>query len=222
MSDLITNVTEETPVPPAILDLVREGEAVGLRPRVAPRPSSPEHPRAHLPIYDGYMQGQLPPEHPAIARQNAALRKQRAREKARAQAQQAVEAATPSRFRLGDRVIIEQNARVDYEDADGRRIRGDYAGIEGDVWQTYVDAEGHRRAIIVDRDAETGGHSRYAPVAVREGDVVTRRDRPSVSLARGLTRDERAARAAANPEDLERAAFGGLTAAELAARMCGE
>ena len=58
-------------------------------------------------------------------------------------------------------------------------------------------------------------------VAVREGDLVVAKDRKSVSFARGLTPAERAARAAASPEDLERAAFGGLTAKELADRMCG-
>ena len=221
MPEIITNVDTETPVPESILALVREGEAAGISPKVAPRPSSPADPRAHLPTYDGLMPGQLPLEHPAVRRQQRTLRAQRAREKERARAQLAAEAAVPDRFRLGTRVRIQRNAKVDYENEDGKRIRGDYAGIEGEIFQTYVDPEGKRRAIIVDRDAENGGHSRYAPVAVREGDLVATRERKSVSFARGLTPAERAARAAASPEDLERAAFGGLTAKELADRMCG-
>lgn len=224
-STIITDPNAETPVPTSITELVREGEAAGLRPRIRPRPSTPADPRAHLPTYDGYMQGQLPPEHPAVQRQRAQLRRQRARENARAQQQQAVESAVPKRFKLGTRVRIQQNARVDFTDEDGVRQRGDYAGVEGEVFQTYVDAEGKRRAIVLDRSPETGGMSAYAPVAVREGDLIATKDRPTLSLARGLTpaeRSERAARAAAGDEALERAAFGGLTAAELAARMCGE
>lgn len=222
MPDIIANIDDSTPVPAAIEAIVREGEAAGFTPRVQPRPSTPEDPSAHLPTYAGHMRGVLPSEHPTVQRRQRELQAQRRREKERARLQLAVEAAAPSKFRLGDRVRIQQNARVDHENEDGQRIRGDYAGIEGEVYQTYVDGEGRRRAIIVDRDAESGGHSRYAPVGVRECDVVRTRERPTVSMARGLTAAERAARAAASPEDLERAAFGGLTAKELAARMCGD
>lgn len=222
MPDIITDINASTPVPEHIQAIVREGERAGLTPRVMPQPSTPENPRAHLPVYDGLMPGELPQNHPTRLRRVREAKAAQAREKERARLQLAAEAAVPSRFRLGTRVRIQQNAKVDYEDEHGQRQRGDYAGIEGEVFQTYVDSESVRRAIIVDRDAESGGHSRYAPVAVREGDLIASRERKSVSLARGLTPAERAARAAARPEDLERAAFGGLTAAEVADRMCGE
>jgi len=225
MSEIITDIHGATPVPEAIAEAVAEGEAAGIVPRVRPQPSTPDNPRAHLPVYDGHMRGVLPADHPVTQRQSAQRRKIKAREAARAQQQLAVEASVPKRFRLGTRVRIQGNAKVDFTDEDGVRHSGDYQGIEGEVYQTYVDPEGNRRAIVLDRSPETGGMSAYAPVAVRERDLIATKDRPVLSLARGLTpaeRAERAARAAAGDESLERAAFGGRTAAELAALMCGE
>jgi hypothetical protein len=212
--------------------LVAEGEAAGISPVKAPRTATALHPRDHLPQYEGKMRGELPDDHPARKRQMAEYKAMRRREKERDDAVKRIEATVPQKIELGSKVVIGDNAKVDYEDENGVRVKGHYGGIEGEVYQTYVDTEGVRRHIIIDRDPETG-RSRYAPVSVREGDlkeISTRREGggrrfhpvPMDPEARA-TRDaaERQRRATMSQEEIERATYGGLTARELADKMCG-
>ncbi len=156
-----------------------------------------------------------------------AYRAMRKREAERDAAVRAAEATVPQKIRVGAKVAITGNAKVDYEDEGGVRVKGDYGGIEGEVFQTYVDHEGVRRHIIVDRDPSTG-RSRFAPVAVRECDLVERGSEGRRVFAvkpaaqnRADVAQHRAAMAGRSQEDIERAAFGGKTAKELADLMCG-
>lgn len=219
------------PVTDQVNDLVEEGRAAGIEPVDAPAQSTPTHPRSHLPKYAGRMRGVLPDDHPAVKRKIKELRAQRARERERDAAAAAVEAAVPQKIDLGTRVVIGDNAKVDYEDENGTRVKGHYGGVEGEVYQTYVDHEGVRRHIIVSRDPETG-KSHYAPVAVRECDLrpIGRREgggrrfhtvpqSPEQRAERQAAEAQR--RASMTPEEIERATFGGLTAEELANKMCG-
>jgi len=228
---IITDPDAPTPVPEEIQRTVDEGAAAGVLPIRAPQPSTPSNPRAHLPQYEGKMRGELPDNHPTVKRRVAEYKAMRRREKERDDAVRAIEATVPQKVQLGARVVIGTNAKVDYEDENGVRIKGDYGGIEGEVYQTYIDPEGTRRHIIIDRDPETG-KSRYAPVAVRECDVTElgRREAggrrfhavPKSSAQRAQEAEAaRRRHATMTPEETERAAFGGLTAKELADRMCG-
>jgi len=219
------------PVTDQVNDLVAEGRRAGLQPVDDPAVSTPVHPRSHLPKYPGRMRGVLPDDHPAVKRKIKALRAQRARERERDAAAAVVEASVPQKIDLGTRVVIGDNSKVDYEDENGVRVKGHYGGVEGEVYQTYVDHEGVRRHIVVSRDPQTG-KSDYAPVAVREGDLTPlgRREgggrrfhtvpkSPEQRAAQQAADAQR--RASRSPEETERATFGGLTAEELANKMCG-
>ena len=217
---IITEATRQTPVPESINRMVREYElATGQKPIIAPRPSTPTEPRAHLPQWEGKMRGELPDDHPERLRRIKSHKKMMAREKERDQAVIAAEAAVEQKIRLGTHVVIGSNAKVDYEDDDGTRVTGDYGGVEGEVFQTYVDSEGVRRHIIVHRNPETG-KSDYAPVGVRECGLTPRGDGPRVFALKPSSVDPHR-NDGMTQEEIERASFGGLTARELANKMCG-
>jgi hypothetical protein len=230
--NIITDIDSSKPVPEHINRVVEEGRKAGLEPEEGPKASTAMNPRAHLPRYAGKMRGELPDNHPErlrhVREQKAAMR----REKERDDAVKAAEAAVDQKIQLGAKVVIGSNAKVDYEDENGVRVKGHYGGIEGEVYQTYVDHEGVRRHIIIDKDPATG-KSRYAPVAVRECDLTELSDRREgggrrfhavpMDPERRAERDaaERQRRANMTQEEAERATFGGRTAEELANLMCG-
>lgn len=231
---VITDVGAGRAVPEHVQQLVDEGKRAGVAPVREPATSSDVAPRAHLPQYAGRMRGELPANHPAVQRRQAQVREARRREKERDLAVLAAEAAVEQKLQLGSKVVIGSNAKVDYEDDNGARVRGNYAGIEGEVYQTYLDTEGVRRYIVIDKDPATG-KSRYAPVAVRECDLTETADRAAggrrfhpvgVSPERraelaAQARARQAQRAHMTQEEQERLAFGGRTAEELASLMCG-
>lgn len=217
--EVITDIGASRQVPDQINELVEEGKRAGVAPEHAPTASTAMHPRSHLPKYAGRMRGELPDNHPTKLRQQAEYKAMRQREAERDAAVRAAEASVEQRIGLGARVVIGTNAKVDYEDESGVRVKGDYGGIEGEVYQTYVDHEGVRRHIIVDRDPDTG-KSKYAPVAVRECDL-TERTRESRVYAVKPTRNDPRRHDTMTQEEKERATFGGRTAEELAKLMCG-
>ena len=166
------------------------------------------------------MRGELPDDHPEKLRRIKSHKKMMAREKARDATVIAADADVPQKIRLGERVVIGSNAKVDYVDEEtGQRVTGHYGGIEGEVFQTYVDTEGVRRHIIVSRNPETG-KSDYAPVGVRECDLKPRGDGPRVFAIKPSPVDPHR-NDGMTKEEIERASFGGLTARELANKMCG-
>lgn len=228
---VITDLGSSRPVSEQTQKLVEEGKKAGIAPLDEPTESTAMHPRQHLPKYAGKMRGVLPDNHPEVVRRNKELAAQKQRERERDAAVRAVESAVPQKLRLGTRVVITGNAKVDYEDKEtGERVKGDYAGIEGQVYQTYVDDEGNRRYIITDPDEAKGGKSKYAPAGVRECDLAEIGRREGGSRYVTVSDPERDARLAAerrerfanmSQEEAERATFGGRTAAELADIMCG-
>lgn len=231
MSDkqIITDTNDIVPVTPEVEAAVERGRAAGIEPEIAPRPATATNPRAHLPKYRGKMRGVLPDNHPDVIKTVKEKRAQLRRERERDRLAMEIEAGVDQKLRLGTKVVIKGNAKVDYEDKEngGKRVKGDYAGVTGEVYQTYVDHEGKRRYIIVDR--ENGSHSAYAPAGVRECDVeeLERHGRrfhavPRSPEQRAQLRAEDAKRAASmTQEDKERAMYGGLTAREMADKMCG-
>lgn len=224
---IITDIGASRPVPEHIERIVEEGKRAGIAPESEPTTSSALHPRAHLPKYAGKMRGQLPDDHPTVKRQRAEYKAMRRREAERDAAVRAAEASVPQKIKVGTRVVIGDNAKVDYEDENGVRVKGHYGGIEGEVFQTYVDTEGVRRHIITSRNPQTG-QSDFAPVAVRECDLKEiGRDGRVFSVPMSperraeLAAAEAARRASMTTEEIERATFGGKTAEELAKLMCG-
>lgn len=229
---VITDLDSTQPVPEHITKVVEEGRKAGLEPIKAPKAANAMNPRAHLPQYAGKMVGELPDNHPERIRHIKEQKAARRREEERDAAVRAAEAEVEQKIQLGARVVIGSNAKVDYVDENGARIKGDYGGIEGEVYQTYLDHEGVRRYIITDRDPDTG-KSKFAPVAVRECDVKelsARREgggRRFHAVPRSpeqraeLAAQEAQRRANMTQEEVERATFGGRTAEELANLMCG-
>jgi len=231
MSDkqiISSDAMKTTPVMPEVADVVARGRAAGIEPEIDAKPATAVHPRDNLPKYRGKMRGELPDNHPDRLRAVALKKEAMRREQERDQLTLDIEAGVEQKLRLGAKVVIKGNAKVDYEDKEtGRRVRGDYGGIEGEVYQTYVDHEGKRRYIIVDRTAENGGHSTYAPAGVRECDLGVVEGRRFHSIPQSperraeLAAEQAERHASMSAEDHERAVYGGLTAKELADKMCG-
>lgn len=229
---VITDIGASRPVPEDVARVVEEGKRAGIAPESEPTPSTAMHPRSHLPKYKGKMRGQLPDNHPTVLRQQAEYKAMRRREAERDAQIRAIESTVPQKLKVGTKVVIGDNAKVDYEDENGVRVKGHYGGIEGEIFQTYVDKEGNRRHIIVDRDP-VSGKSKYAPVAVREGDLKelnSRREgggRRFHAVPKSPAQRAQEAEAARRrfdgqtQEEIERATFGGRTAEELANLMCG-
>lgn len=207
--------TDVSEVPAHIQRIVSEGP----RPEVMPKTPTAMHPRAHLPKYKGHVPGVLPNNHPEVIRRTRALQSQRRREEVRRQQAMAAEAAVPQHLAPAqyaeDMVEIVGSAKVDVHDPDEGHIKTDHHGAMGRIFSSYVDREGVRRHILKTEDNALRG--------VRECDLKLRS--PRVAMTRPLSAAERAARAdriARDPDGAERQIFGGRTAAEVAALLCGE